>query len=273
MTKLSELISKRSEELTNEYSLFFQENFRDSGSDIGVPSLPVVVPDKFYHDFVDPVVFGVEIDTDDVTIPYGLYEIGLIAKTEDGALSEATLDAAINMVLSEVQVLLEIEPDTQISDFKHLVSTASAIKVSLSFLPPDCNDAAAFQAYCTRLEAATAAYLQHPNMVQFVLPVSSYIHYMYLENYFPETAKDFQPDDPYIIERFHHAMTVEQADAMKARIRKVVIAHFGGEQGFQEFCDEMFASLDEAVTVNIIEEAARISIAKSSEQGDNSVSE
>lgn len=275
MVKLSELLSRRSEALSLRYSDYLKENIEAVIEEEarGITPLPRVLPDEFLPDFISPSVFGVEIDTDDISIPFGIQEIGLLAQTENGVLTEEVLDTAINMVLSNVSVILEFKPDVAVSDFKHLVSTSAAIKSSLSFLPETSDDDTVFEAYCKKMEDLTRAFLNQPNMSQHVLPVSSYIFYMYLEILNPEIASDFQPDDLYILENFHEKMSVARSDYMKSKIRAVVFEHFGGEESFRDFALEMFASISESVKEMVIDEASRISVENPAKEDETAVSE
>jgi hypothetical protein len=259
MPKLSHLVAGRSEELTKKYHEFLQ-----SGSETVEGA---EASDTFDPDLVDPAVFDIEVDGDDLIVPFGLREAGLLAKTENGELTENVLDTAINMILNGVDVLLEFPHDVDCGDPVHLVSTAAAIKASLSFLPPENASDEDFEIWCQRIERFTEAYLRQPNMTQFILPISSYIEYMFINVLDSKAAKKFKPTDEYIIRRFHSAMTVARADAMKARVRKIVYAHFGGQKKFKEFAEEMFSSIYETVVDNVKQRASEIALANPSDEG------
>jgi hypothetical protein len=253
MPKLSHLVAGRNEELTKRYHEFLQSDVKavEGGE----------VSNEFDPDLVDKAVFDIEVDGDDLIVPFDLREAGLLAKTENGELTENVLDTAINMILNGVEVLIEFPSDVDCGEAVHLVSTAAAIKASLSFLPPENNTDEQFEEWCQRIERLTEAYLRQPNMTQFVLPVSSYIEYMFINVLAPKTAKKFKPTDEYIIRRFHSAMTVARANAMKARVRKIVYAHFGGREKFKEFTKEMFSSIYETVVDNVKQRASEIALA------------
>ncbi|TLX17256.1 hypothetical protein [Rhizobium sp. MHM7A] len=253
MPKLSHLVAGRTEELTKKYHEFLQ-----SGSEIVEGD---ETSKEFDPDLVDAAVFDIEVDGDDLIVPFGLREAGLLAKTENGELTENVLDTAINMILNGVEVLIEFPSDVDCGEPVHLVSTAAAIKASLSFLPPENASDEQFEAWCQRIERLTEAYLRQPNMTQFVLPVSSYVEYMFINVLDSKAAKKFKPTDEYIIRRFHSAMTVARANAMKARVRKIVHAHFGGREKFKEFAKEMFSSIYETVVENVKQRASEITLA------------
>ncbi len=255
MPKLSDLISKRNKELSDEFAAYLASCDPVAG--------PSDMPEKFDLVHVEPSVFGIEVDTDDIAIPYGLLEAGLLAKTVDGELTEDVLDVAINMVLSHVGVMIEFENHVAFNDPKHLISTAAAIKASLSFLPPQDGDDEVYEAYFSKIEVLARAYLEQPNMTQFVLPISNYMEYMHLEILASETAASYVPEDSYILTAYHDAMSVSRADEMKARIRRVVHEHFGGEEGFKEYALEMFSSILETVEDTIIGEAQKFSTGNS----------
>jgi hypothetical protein len=256
MPKLSHLVAGRSEELTKKYHEFLQ-----SGS---VPAEGAEDCLQFDPDLVDPAVFDIEVDDDDIIVPFGLREAGLLAQTENGELTENVLDTAINMVLNGVEVLIEFPSDVDCGEPVHLVSTAAAIKASLSFLPPENATDEEFEAWCERIDRLTEAYLRQPNMTQFVLPVSSYLEYMFMNVLNPKAAKKFKPTDEYIIRRFHESMTVKRANSMKARVRKIVYAHFGGRNKFKAFANEMFSSIYETVVDNVKQRASEIALANHS---------
>lgn len=259
MPKLSHLVSGRSEELTNKYLEFLQSRAE------AVDGAEAIA--DFDPDLVDAAVFDIEVDVDDLVVPYGLREAGLLAKTENGELTENVLDTAINMILNGVEVLIEFPSDVDCGEPVHLISTAAAIKASLSFLPPEDDSGEQFLAWSQKIERLTEAYLRQPNMTQFVLPVSSYIEYMFIEVLDPKAAKNFQSTDEYIIRRFHSAMSVARADSMKARVRRVVHAHFGGQKKFKEFAEEMFSSIYETVVDNVKQRASEIALANPSNEG------
>lgn len=221
MTKLSELIKDReSFESTNEEDFF---------------------------------VFGIEVDTDDVTPPRNVREIGLIAKTEDGELTNEVLDVTISYILAGIDVLVEFPADVDIGEARHLLATAASVNASLSFLPPKELTAESFEAYCQRLEAVTSAYLRQLTMTKFVMPVTNYLQYCYIEVLDPDASKTFVPEDGYVLSRFHESMTVDQSDLLKERIRKVIVDHFGGEYEFRTFALGLMGAVSGVVESSLAE--------------------
>ena len=201
----------------------------------------------------DYFVFGVEVDCDDVTPPRNIREIGLVAKTEGGELTNEVLDVAISYILSGIDVLLEFPAGVDIGDPRHLMATAASVNASLSLLPPEELTDESFEAYCQRLEAMTAAYLKQLTMTKFVMPITNYLQYCYIEVLDPEQAKTFVPEDGYVLKRFHESMTIEQSDALKARVRKVIVENFGGEEGFRSFALGLMGSVGKAVEAGLAE--------------------
>jgi hypothetical protein len=243
MPNLSALIAGRSEELSKEY---FELAKASQTDDTLLAKLAEYDPDM-----VDQCVFGIVIDTDDLAVPFGLREAGLRAKTVDGELDFDTLDLAIEYRLRGLDVMLEIVDIEAIEDMSNLISVAASTKISLSFLPPEDKSDEAFERYCLRIEEATKAYLNQPNMLQFVLPVSSYLEYMFLEILNPDRAKTFTPNDEYVIRVYHSEMTVERSDAMKARIRVLIHEHFGDEDGFKEFALDLVGAICQTVDTSV----------------------
>jgi hypothetical protein len=201
----------------------------------------------------DFFVFGIEVDTDDVTPPQNVREIGLIAKTEDGELTNEVLDVTISYILAGIDVLVEFPADVDIGDPRHLMATAASVNASLSFLPPKEVTAGSLEAYCQRLEAVTSAYLRQLTMTKFVMPITNYLQYCYIEVLDPEASKTFVPEDGYVLSRFHESMTIEQSDLLKERVRKVIVDHFGGEYEFRTFALGLMGAVSGAVESSIAE--------------------
>lgn len=201
----------------------------------------------------DFFVFGVEVDADDVTPPRNVREIGLIAKTEDGELTNEVLDVTISYILAGIDVLVEFPAEVDIGDARHLMATAASVNASLSFLPPKELTEESFEAYCQRLEAITSAYLRQLTMTKFVMPITNYLQYCYIEVLDPDASKTFVPEDGYVLSRFHESMTVEQSDLLKERIRKVIVDHFGGEYEFRTFALGLMGAVSGAVESSLAE--------------------
>jgi hypothetical protein len=212
----------------------------------------------------DFYVFGVEVDCDDVTPPRNVREIGLLARTEDGELTNEVLDATISYILAGMDVLIEFPADVEIGDARHLMATAASVQASLSFLPPKEITDETFESYCQRLEAVTSAYLRQLTMTKFVMPITNYLQYCYIEVLDPEASKTFVPEDGYVISRFHESMSIEQSDLLKQRIRKVIFDHFGGSEEFRKFALGLMGAVSGAVEttlVDVIEQRRQIPVA------------
>lgn len=268
MPKLSDLIANRSEEFFKAYGEFLESHAAKGDQTAEeIAAFEVERDTKFPPDYVDESVFGIEVDCDDIIVPHGLREAGLLAKTENGEFTDLVLDTAINMTLSHVEVMIEFTDDIEIGDAVNLVSTAASIKTSLSILPPKDASEATFEAWCVKIERITRAFLRQPNMAQFLLPVSSYIEYMLVETLAPDVAAAFVPKDEYIIRNFHSVLPIERSDAMKARVRAIVLDHFGGEEGFKEFSAELFSSILDTVDLNSKQIAEENGLAKPAAEG------
>ena len=207
----------------------------------------------------DFFVFGIDVDTDDVTPPRNVREIGLIAKTADGELTNEVLDVTISYILAGIDVLVEFPSDVDIGDPRHLMATAASVNASLSMLPPGELTDESFEAYCQRLESVAAAYLKQATMTKFVMPVTNYLQYCFIEILDGDRAKSFVPEDGYVLSRFHESMSVEQSDALKARVRKVIVDNFGGEHGFRTFALGLMGSVTGAVETSLAEIAGEYS--------------
>jgi hypothetical protein len=193
-------------------------------------------------------VYGVTVDIDDVTPPEGVTEIGLISALPDGSLEETVLDVAISYILAGMSVTIELAAETEIADPKHLVSTAASIGASLSFLPPaDGSDNVAASAYIDRVEIFARAYAKQANFAKLLIPVTSYLQYLFVEVLDPDLAAEFKPTDSYLTDRFVSAMSPARVDEMKERIKLVFHEAFGGPEGFKELGGTLFHAIFERV--------------------------
>lgn len=206
----------------------------------------------------DLFVFGVEVDTDDVIPPLHVREIGLLARTRDGSLEDDVLDAAISYHLAGIDTILEFPHEVEFRDARHLVATAANSNASLSFLPPDDLSDESFDAYCLKLESVTRAYMAQQTMTRFVMPVTNYLQYMFVEVLDEEKAKSFVPEDSYVIKRFHSVMPLERSDALKARIRAVFHEECGGEEGFRQFALGIMGAVASSVEASLEETRDRL---------------
>lgn len=217
-----------------------------------------------------PSVFGVHIDVDDVTPPEGLREVSIVSPTENGEISDLILDVAISWTLAQCDVTLEIPFESEISDIKHMLSTVAAVGISLSLLPPEELSEDSFERYCSRVVGFAEAYVTQANMAKMLVPVTSYLGYMFIEALSPDTASDFKPSDDYIIERFHSKVSIERSDALKARIRKVFHEAYGGKEGFRSFALNLTGAVYSKVEEGCISEAERQHHLQSSPSGSDS---
>lgn len=204
-----------------------------------------------------PALYGIEPDVDDVTPPQGLKEAGIITRMEDGEIPDAVLDVAISWTLAGIDVTLEIPFDTPVPDVRRVLSTAAAINVSLSLLPPENPSDEDFEAYCSRVEDFAAAFLVQANMSKFLVPVTSYLGYMFIEAFSKESSQGYVPTDGYVVEAFHNKVPQDRADALKSRVRKVFTDAFGGEEGFRSFGRSLAATISAMIEENCQEEARR----------------
>jgi len=204
-----------------------------------------------------PAVFGIEIDVDDVTPPEGLEQAAIVCPIVNGDIPDEILDVAISWTLAGCDVTLEIPSDSPVGDAKRLLSTVAAVGISLSLLPPEGEDAAALEAYMARVEEFTRAYVRQGNMAKLLVPVTSYLGYMFIEVLDKAKSEGFVPSDPYILERFHSKVPVGRADQLKARIRSVFHEAYGGEEGFRRFALQLTGAIYRKVEEGCVEESAR----------------
>jgi hypothetical protein len=206
----------------------------------------------------DYFVFDVEVDEELFSPPAHVREIGVLATTTKGMVDDVVMDVLIAYHLAGLDTILEFRHEVDFFDARHLVQTAAQSNASLSFIPPvDLNDES-FEAYCLKMEAIAKAYMAQQAMTRFVMPVTNYLQHMFLEVMDPEKAKSFVPEDSYVLARFHTVMPVERSDALKARIRAVIVETAGGEEGFREFALGVIAGIAASVETSLAETRERL---------------
>lgn len=190
-------------------------------------------------------VYGVVVDEPSFVPPEGLQEIGLRLPLDSEGIDE--IDVAISYSMAGVKTILEVPADKKDVDVAYMVSTAANIGVSLAVLPP--QEEAGFEAWVDRICDFAVAYLKSGIYTKQLLPVTSYLEYMFVE-VFADT-KDYAPKDPYVIECFVKPLSVERSDAMKARLRAVIHEHFGGEERFKAFAHVMAERLHHRIAEDV----------------------
>lgn len=207
----------------------------------------------------DYFVFGVEVDAEIFDPLENVREIGILAKTKpNGMVDDVVMDILIAYHLQGLDTILEIPHEVHFFEARHLVQTAVAANSSLSFLPPEDLDDESFEAYCVKLETVTKAYMGQQSVQRFVMPVTNYLQHMFLEVIDPVRAKTFVPEDSYVLARFHSVMPVERSDALKARVRAVILEAAGGEEGFREFALGLISGITDSVEASLIETRERL---------------
>jgi hypothetical protein len=206
----------------------------------------------------DYFVFDVEVDEELFAPPPNVREIGILATTTKGMVDDVVMDVLIAYHLAGLDTILEFPHEVDFFDARHLVQTAAQSNASLSFVPPSDLTDESFEAYCLKLEAVAKAYMGQQAMTRFVMPVTNYLQHMFLEVIDPEKAKSFVPEDSYVLARFHNVMPLERSDALKARVRAVIVEAAGGEEGFREFALGVIAAIAGSVETSLVETRDRL---------------
>lgn len=187
----------------------------------------------------DPVperAFGVVVDTDVFDPPPGLREISFRAPLAGkGEIDNDVLDVLISYLISNVDVTVEIAAEDPIEEPPYLMSVAASIGFTLSFLPPLDGSDEAFERYVDRLVAFVPLYAAQPNFSKLIVPVTSYLEYLFVEAIDPAAAAVFAPTDPYVVDNFASVMPIERSDRLKARLRQAFVEFYGGEEAFLAF--------------------------------------
>lgn len=190
-------------------------------------------------------VYGVVVDEPSFSPPAGLKRVGILWPMDGDAIDE--IDVVISYGMAGVDVLMEIPGDREDVDVAMLVSTAANIGASLSILPPSNLTPESLAGWIERVCLFAKDYLKTSIFSKDMLPVTSYLEYMFRQSY-GDNLEGFAPTDPYIIERFVSGVSVDQSDAMKAALRAEVLAAFGGQEQFDTFAialaQRVYSSVD-----------------------------
>ena len=199
-----------------------------------------------------PFVSGVLVDEESFTPPEGVKEIGLLYRSdEDGDLDEDLLDVIISYGLTGVSVIMEIPFEETVDDPSYIMSVASNAGFSISLFPPEVDSEENREAYKERLSEFTQAFLNQKNFAKEIYPITSYLQYMYLENFVD--VSNYQATDPYIIQKFVETTTEEFSDEFKLVMRGLVFEHFGGEAEFKEFAKALFYKIYKLTEYNCVD--------------------
>lgn len=184
-------------------------------------------------DTVPAACFGVVVDVPDFTVPKGLDSVGFTYLVKDGEIDEVLLDIAISYKLAGIEVLFEVPAEVAIADMDHLLALASNIGVSLALLPPSAGTDEDHDLYRARVLAAADAYLSSANYAGCLLPVTSYLEYLFREA--AEPGLVFEVTHPYMRDQFVSRVPEAVADQFKAALRARFEQHFAPAGGTAAF--------------------------------------
>lgn len=192
-------------------------------------------------------VSGLVIDTsDEINPPKGLKEAGVLLQINDGGeVDENILDVIISYKIAGVSVFMEIPfALSQNEGFKkmgmpYLLTMASNIGVGIVFLPPQTDPLMEvadenWQHYLKLSEDLSEVYFTKENFDQMLLPVTSYLEYLYVEVILgSEKMRAFQPKDEYIQEKFNYIHPTLN-HWFKDKLREKIYLIFEGRENFEE---------------------------------------
>lgn len=204
---------------------------------------------KLEEDEVSEAYFGIEVDEESFSPPPGLKQIGLEYKGEKGEIDETLMDVIISYALSGVEIILEIPDWAEDVDARYMMSVAANAGFSISLLPPEEDTPEAREKYNDRLLAFTDAYFSQVNFGRFVMPITSFLEYMFIETVKP--VDGFKPQDPYIRQRFVDHTTEDFSDSFKAVLRQRFYDLHGGEEGFRSFAKAMMYKIYKQAQGNV----------------------
>ncbi|GAB5389868.1 MAG: hypothetical protein Alpg2KO_28360 [Alphaproteobacteria bacterium] len=204
---------------------------------------------KLEEDKISEAYFGIEVDEESFSPPPGLKQIGLEYKGDKGEIDETLMDVIISYALSGIEIILEIPEWAEEIDARYMMSVAANAGFSISLLPPEKDTPEAREAYNTRLIDFTDAYFGQVNFGRFVYPVTSFLEYMFIETVKP--IDRFDPQDPYIRQRFVENTTEDFSDSFKAVLRERFYELHDGKDGFEKFAKAMMFKIYKQAQTNV----------------------
>lgn len=187
--------------------------------------------------------FGVIVDVDNVVPPENIKKIGFVCSLKDGEIPENLLDIAISYKLVGIDVVLEIPYDNDIVDYRHFMMTIASLGVSVIFLPPSVDDETIFLNWVNNICNVIPVFLKQQNFTKVILPITSFIEYLYIEIINPELASKFSPIDPDIINLYQNVMTPDRISFLKDKMREVIYEEYGDKENFEKVSKAIFSSI------------------------------
>jgi len=171
----------------------------------------------------DPLVFGLEVDTDMFSPPSGLFQAGLVYAGSPHDPDTNFLDAVMACGLAGIDTIAEIEPHQAI-DPAAMLDIAGNAGYSLAILPP--HSEGGLDAWCAHCAAFATAFLDTPHFSGHLYPVSGYFGHLVAQSV--SGVQGHSPQDPYTRQRFVDAIPTEWADRAKAAMKKAWEDRVGG---------------------------------------------
>lgn len=183
----------------------------------------------------ETVVHGVEVDRLGAFPPRGLMEVSFRASSEaDGGLASDVLDTLILYRQCGVRVLLEL-PFGVTLPVLSTVRTCANIGVDLALLPPTTAVLVEWDQYRREVVDYARAWLGLTSTQNSLLPVSSYLQYVFGEIVGNRVSSGPLTTDPYLHRQFVDGLPPEQIAATKTALDAVFLEHFGSREEMRRF--------------------------------------
>ena len=179
------------------------------------------------HSDSGPLAFGIEVDTDLLTPPDGLVQVGLVYDGTASEPSDIFVDAVIACTLAGIDTIAEIPVEAEV-DAQTILTIAGNAGFSLSLLPPEKEED--LSAWCERCAEFAKAYLDTPHFSGHLYPVSGYFGHLVARSVSGVDAH--QASDPYTSQRFAQAIPSAWSDAAKSAMAEAWEERAGGAQAF-----------------------------------------
>lgn len=198
-----------------------------------------------------PILYGVEIDGECFTPPTGLEQIGLLWKgSAPDQIDDDLVDTIIAFGLSGVDVILEVRPEDAV-DHAYLLTLAGNAGFSIAAIPAqDEEEREGWEAHCSEF---SRAFLTTPNFAKSLYPISGYLSYLIAEFFAGEDA--LTPNDPYTLQRFVEAVSVEWSDRCKTKMRAAMSDTLGGDDQLRNYLGALITGLFEEAEKFVLEAA------------------
>ena len=154
---------------------------------------------------------------------------------DNSDIAERLLDVLIMYENFETKVLLEIDfEDIEKVSPKNIIATLMNTSfLSLSILPPKEETKENKEKYIKYLKKYLEEYLSQANIETEILPISSYLQYLYVELLNGKPPENYEVSDTYLKQKFADVSSLEFSNEFKDELRKCIYDFYGDRETFE----------------------------------------